>query len=101
MVVVTLIGLLVALAVPAYKRVVMRSQDSAVMNNARQLASAMNQYFIENGVSSISLTELTGASAYLKNINAIAGETYPTAFTQGVALTIDGVGGARTITYEP
>jgi len=101
MVVVTLIGLLVALAVPAYKRIVIRSQDQAVTNNARQLASAMNQYFLENGVSTVSRDNLSGVNAYVNNINAIAGETYPAAFTQSMAFTITGVGGARTITYAP
>jgi type IV pilus assembly protein PilA len=101
MVVVTLIGLLVALAVPAYKRIVIRSQDQAVTNNARQLASAVNQYLIENGVTSVSMSALAGVNGYVKNINPVAGETYPATFTQGIAFTITGVGGARTITYAP
>lgn len=101
MVVVVLIGLLASLAMPAYRRIVQRSQDQAVTNNARQLASAINQYFSENGASTVTLDTLTGSNAYLNNIRPVAGETYPTIYTQNVAVTITGVGGARTITYVP
>lgn len=101
MVVVVLIGLLASLAMPAYRRIVQRSQDQAVTNNARQLASAINQYFSENGASTVDLDTLVGAHAYLNNIRPVAGETYPASFTQDVAITITGVGGARTITYVP
>lgn len=101
MVVVVLIGVLASLAVPAYKRIVQRSQDQAVTNNARQLASAVNQYFVENGASVVALDTLEGANAYLNNIRPVAGETYPVCYTQDTAITITGVGGARTITYVP
>lgn len=101
MVVVVLIGLLASLAMPAYRRIVQRSQDQAVTNNARQLASAINQYFSENGASTVALDTLAGSNAYLNNIRPVAGETYPTVYTQNVAVTITGVGGARTITYVP
>src|SRR6185436_18858967 len=97
MIVVVIIGLLAAMAIPAFQKVRTSSQDKAVLNDARQLASAADQYFLENGVSTVAQTSLVGATNYVKALNLVAGETYPTNFTQGVTITIDGVAGQRTI----
>lgn len=101
MVVVTLIGMLAAIAVPRFTKLRQRSQDTAVLNNARQLANASQQYFLEMGYTCVSLDNLAGSHAYVKNLNIVAGETYPRDFTAGETITIYGVGGARTITYAP
>lgn len=101
MIVVVIIGLLAAMAIPAFQKVRQSSQDKAVLNNARQLSAGADQYFLENGVSSVLSTDLVGADKYVKAVNTVAGETYPTGFTQGQAITISGVAGARTITYAP
>ncbi len=101
MIVVVIIGLLAAMAIPAFQKVRQASQDKAVLNNARQLAAAADQYFLENGVSSVTRGNLVGAANYVKSLNLVANESYPGAFTQGEAITITGVAGARTITYAP
>jgi type IV pilus assembly protein PilA len=101
MIVVVIIGLLAAMAIPAFQKVRQSSQDKAVLNNARQLSAAADQYFLENGVSTVAQTSLVGASAYVKAINTVAGETYPAHYSQGITITITGVAGARTITYAP
>ena len=101
MIVVVIIGLLAAMAIPAFQKVRQSSQDKAVLNNARQLAAAADQYMMENGVSSVTYSGLVGATNYVKTINLVANETYPAGFTQGIALTIQGVAGQRTITYAP
>src|ERR1700741_3410002 len=101
MILVVIIGLLAAMAIPAFQKVRTSSQDKAVLNNARQLAAAADQYFLENGVSTVAQTSLVGASNYVKALNLVANETYPTDFTQGQTITITGVAGARTITYAP
>ena len=101
MIVVVIIGLLAAMAIPAFQKVRQSSQDKAVLNNARQLSAASDQYFLENGVSTVASTNLVGASAYVKAVNTVAGETYPTNYTQGVTITIASVAGVRTITYAP
>lgn len=101
MIVVVIIGLLAAMAIPAFQKVRQSSQDKAVLNNARQLSAGADQYFLENGVSSVASTNLVGADKYVKAVNTVAGETYPAGFTQGQAITISGVAGARTITYAP
>jgi type IV pilus assembly protein PilA len=101
MIVVVIIGLLAAMAIPAFQKVRTSSQDKAVLNNARQLAAAADQYFLENGVSSCQQTDLVGATNYVKALNLVANETYPTGFTQGITITIAGIAGQRTITYSP
>ncbi len=101
MIVVVIIGLLAAMAIPAFQKVRQASQDKAVLNNARQLSGAADQYYLENGVSTVSINNLIGTSNYVKALNLVANETYPGAFTQGVAITIAGVAGVRTITYAP
>ena len=101
MIVVVIIGLLAAMAIPAFQKVRSSSQDKTVLNNARQLSAAADQYFLENGVSTVASTNLVGATNYVKAINTVASETYPAFYTQGVTLTITGVAGARTVTYAP
>jgi len=101
MIVVVIIGLLAAMAIPAFQKVRQSSQDKAVMNNARQLAAAADQYYLENGVSSVTQGSLIGSSNYVKALNLVANETYPAGFTQGITITINGVAGQRTITYAP
>ena len=101
MIVVVIIGLLATLAIPAFQKVRIASQDKAVMNNARQMAAAADQYFLESGASYANSTSLIGASNYVKSLGQVAGETYPTDYTQGVTITITGVASSRTITYSP
>jgi type IV pilus assembly protein PilA len=101
MIVVVIIGLLAAMAIPAFQKVRTSSQDKAVLNNARQLAAAADQYFLENGVSSVTQGALVGSTNYVKSLNLVASETYPSGFTQGITITISAIAGQRTITYAP
>ncbi len=101
MIVVVIIGLLAAMAIPAFQKVRTSSQDKAVMNNARQLAAAADQYFLENGVSSVTQGALVGSTNYVKSLNLVASETYPAGYTQGEAITVLAIAGQRTITYAP
>jgi type IV pilus assembly protein PilA len=101
MIVVVIIGLLAAMAIPAFQKVRTSSQDKAVMNNARQLAAAADQYFLENGVSSVTQGALVGSTNYVKSLNLVASETYPGGYTQGQAITVLAIAGQRTITYAP
>ncbi len=100
MIVVVIIGLLAAMAIPAFQKVRASSQDKAVLNNLRQLGSAADQYFLENGVSAVGSSVLVGtnSSQYIKAIQTVAGETYSD-LQQGSAVTATSVAGARTITY--
>jgi type IV pilus assembly protein PilA len=101
MIVVVIIGLLAAMAIPAFQKVRTNSQDKAVLNNARQLSAGADQYYLENGVSTVTLSDLIGPTTYVKALNSVAREEYPLAFTQGITITITSVAGTRTITYAP
>lgn len=67
MIVVVIIGLLAAMALPAFKKVRENSRKSAMKNDARQLASAAQQYFLENNTMSV-------AVAYDSKSGAITGQ---------------------------
>jgi type IV pilus assembly protein PilA len=101
MIVVVIIGLLAAMAIPAFQKVRIASQDKAVLNNARQLSAAADQYYLEYGATYAATTSLIGATNYVKALNTVANETYPANYTQGITITIDNVANARTITYAP
>ena len=101
MVVVVIIGLLASLAVPAFQKVRATAQDKAVMNNARQLSAAADQYFLDNGATIVAKTTLVSAGGYMRVLTAAANETYPDNYTDGITITITGIAGARTVTYAP
>jgi type IV pilus assembly protein PilA len=101
MIVVVIIGLLAAMAIPAFQKVRVASQDKAILNNARQMAAAADQYYLENGATSVASSNLVGSTNYVKALNTVANETYPTQYVQGTTITISGVASARTITYAP
>jgi type IV pilus assembly protein PilA len=101
MIVVVIIGLLAAMAIPAFQKVRQASQDKTVMNNARQLSGAADQYFLEAGGSTVDLSMLLGPTNYVKSLNTVASETYPLTYTSGITITISGVAAMRTITFAP
>jgi len=99
MIVVVIIGLLAAMAIPAFQKVRQTSQTKAITNNLRQIASGADQYFIENGVTTIGITALVGNDAYVKTLDPVAGETYDTQITQGTDIQATG-GAPGTISIE-
>ena len=101
MIVVVIIGLLAAMAIPAFQKVRQASQDKAVLNNARQMSAAADQYYLENGVSHVLFIYLIGATNHVKSFPTVASEWYPDWYTEGVTVTVRNVAGVRTITYAP
>jgi type IV pilus assembly protein PilA len=77
MIVVVIIGLLAAMAIPAFQKVRDNSVGKAMENDARQIAAAAQQYFLENGgVTTIGFTAdaatglVTGPlSSFVKSIS--------------------------------
>ena len=79
MIVVVIIGLLAAMAIPAFQKVRASSLEKAVMNDGRQIGAAIQQYCMEYGVSqtpSITVDTDTGIlsgdanfTAYLRGIS--------------------------------
>ncbi len=81
MIVVVIIGLLAAMAIPAFNKVRQTSQDKTITNNLRQVASAADQYFIEEGMTQAVTSDIIGTNLYIKGMpQAVAGEAYSTLF---------------------
>jgi type IV pilus assembly protein PilA len=101
MIVVVIIGLLAAMAIPAFQKVRTTSQIKAVTNNLRQIASAADQYFLENGVTTVGSSSLVGANNYIKTFATVCGEAYPATIEQddGSLATTGGACGAVTINF--
>jgi type IV pilus assembly protein PilA len=56
MIVVVIIGLLAAMAIPAFQKVRKSSLEKSVYNDARQIGAAAQQYFMENGATTVAVT---------------------------------------------
>jgi type IV pilus assembly protein PilA len=65
------------------------------------MAAAADQYYLENGATYAASASLVGPTSYVKALNTVASEVYPTNYTQGITITISGIANARTITYAP
>jgi len=81
MIVVVIIGLLAAMAIPAFQKVRQSSIQKTLINDAKQVAGAANQYMMEYGVSAVSATYVNGQvggelKAYVKQISK--GNNLPT-----------------------
>jgi type II secretory pathway pseudopilin PulG len=66
MIVVAIIALLAAIAVPGFLRARKRSQASRIINDLRLIDSAVDQYAIENNKASGATVLVTDWSKYLK-----------------------------------
>ena len=60
----------------AYERVRRTSQEKTILNNLRMLASAADQYFLENGVNDVEIEQLIGPGKYIKELKPVDGEDY-------------------------
>lgn len=88
MIVVTIIGILASLAVPAFQRARWKAVETSIRNNLRQMWGAAQQYMLENGLTSVTLTDIVawkskngcdGAGTnlgYTSVIQQIANENY-------------------------
>lgn len=101
MIVVVIIGLLAAMAIPAFQKVRQSSQEKAVLNNLRQFASAAQQYMLEGGHSQAAYANIVGTGLHINTIQSVAGEDYSgLTITQGdSSVSINAPGGDFTVTY--
>lgn len=58
MIVVTIIGILASLAVPAFQRARWKALETSVRNNLRQIWGAAQQYMLENGVNTVKIEKI-------------------------------------------
>jgi len=103
MIVVVIIGLLAAMAIPAFSKVRQQSRIKAVTNNLRQLATAASQYMLDKGVTQAAYTDLVGTLTdnYIRSVSPVAQEDY-TAITVVQTATQVSVTAASfgTVTYN-
>ena len=110
MIVVVIIGLLAAMAIPAFQKVRQSSIEKTLTNDAKQIASAANQYFMENGINTIAITMsatpgvldvTTPLASYVHQITA--GNTFPTSLTAGSTFigSNKALGATSTIGFSP
>lgn len=67
MIVVAIIGLLAAIAIPSFLKARETAQKNACINNLRQLDSAKNQWAIETGQQSTATPVWTDVQVYIKD----------------------------------
>jgi len=79
MIVVAIIGLLAALAVPGFVKARKQSQGRRILNDCRQMDGAINQWALETGQSDGATIDTVAAETYLKipwNANDLLGNGY-------------------------
>jgi len=102
MVVVCIIGIMAAIAIPTFQKVRSSSQDKTVFNNAKQLYGSANRYFMEFGVTSVDYTVIVGTSnGYISHLATVANEYYPLVYTVDAPVIVTNVNDARIVTYSP
>ena len=67
MIVVAIIGLLAALAVPGFVKARKQSQGRRVLNDARQMDAAIDQWALETGQMDGATVDTTATATYLKS----------------------------------
>jgi len=78
MIVVVIIGLLAAMAIPAFQKVRRDSIKKTMVNDARIVSNAAQQYFMDKGVTSVNLSVLVGT----------ASSNYVKAYSKGNTITV-------------
>lgn len=83
MIVVAIIGLLAAIAIPNFIRARTTSQKNACINNLRQIDGAIQQYALENKKAASDAVVEADVTPYLKNSLACpaGGTTFATSYT--------------------
>ena len=66
MIVVAIIGLLAALAIPGFVKARKQSQGRRILNDCRQMDAAVDQWALETGQTDGAAINTTGAASYLK-----------------------------------
>ena len=73
MIVVAIIGLLAAIAVPNFVQARTSARTSTCVNNLRLIAAAKDQAALENGLAETATPTTTQLSPYLKSVDATTG----------------------------
>ncbi|QXD23156.1 hypothetical protein F7C95_14630 [Opitutia bacterium ISCC 51] len=60
----------------AFRSVAHESQRKAIQCNFRQIVSAADQYFLDNGLTEVHVEDLVGEDKYIQVVESVAGESY-------------------------
>jgi type IV pilus assembly protein PilA len=95
------VGLLAAMAIPAFEKVRGASQQKAVLNNLRMFAAAGDQFCLESGMQRAGYLNLVGPDKYIKALVPVAGEDYrKLVYTPGQPLRVKLANG-QVVEYKP
>ena len=101
MIVVAIIALLAAIAVPNFLRARKRSQATRILNDLRMIDSAIDQYAIENNNSSGDTLTFDKVKAYLKTGSSLynSNGVHMLSGSYGSAFTVDSIPKLSTATF--
>ena len=95
MIVVGIIALLAAIAVPNFLRARKRSQATRILADLRVISNAIDQYAIEYNKATGDVVTWTGIQLYIKNGTvpyfSNGCDLFGNAYTQGNGFTVDGI----------
>lgn len=83
MIVVVIIGLLAAMAIPAFQKVRTNSIEKTVINDGKLIGHAAQQYFMDFGTNQVNVSSLIGDDNYVTSLSR--GVSYSTSATIGTA----------------
>lgn len=87
--VVVMIGLLAAMAIPAFQKVRTASQAIACVNNQRMLAAAFDQYLLEHGAGAKTWTDIVGKGKIIATMPVcLVGGTYNATYDQATGYKV-------------
>jgi len=92
MIVVAIIGLLAALAIPGFVKARKQSQGRRILNDCRQMDAAINQWALETGQSDGATIDTAGAQTYLKtpwNTSDLLGNAYGLTVVGGTQIAVN------------
>ncbi len=98
MIVVVIIALLVAIAIPAFERARRNSHVVALMADMRNIEHGADLYFIEQSATTVSIGDIIGRNNYVKKLKYPSTFSGQTITTQTTSLT--GTSGAYTASYD-
>jgi type IV pilus assembly protein PilA len=72
------IGLLAAMAIPAFQKVRLNAQEKTIQNNLRQFQAAAEQHMLETGKTSATYADVVGTEEgkYIRELKPVDGEDY-------------------------
>ena len=69
-------GMLAAMAIPAFQKVREASQEKVILNNLRQLSAAADQHYLETGTTTATYDDLVGPGKLIPRLVPAMGEDY-------------------------